>query len=336
MLVQYKPNIYTNEFKKSKNILEKISIKYYLSIEIINNILMYFDKYDSGFALFDERIYNSLALSNYIIYDIKDKSNLGHPLNTIILLLCELNIKSNNEYINLIFNNIKLTKNKYKIDLSSLLIYMEINISDIITKNIINSSDYEELLYIFDKYLLEFNIFINKTLYYKVCTCINCNSSNKILSLFSSDFIIKPSTNNICDNIISLCKYYKTYTKCSLCKYYNKFEKLIIMPNKFLNIKIDRFLIENNIVKLNQNFIEISNILIFPSDICNNNSENIYKLNFVIFYFNNDYSIAIYKKNEWFHFLNNKIYQISYQYLENNSNKIHFLFYIKTDSIIKI
>ena len=296
MVSLYKPKIYTNEYNKSIYILEKISKKYNLSIEIFSNILIYFDKYDSGFALFDEKIYNSLSLNNIIIYDIKDKSNLGHPLNCIILLLCELNIKCNNEYINLLFNNIKYTKNKYKIDLTNLLNYMEINISNLINNNIINSSDFEELLYVFDKYLLEYNIYINKTSYYKLCTCMNCNNSNKILSLFSNDFIIKPSTDNIYDCILNLCKYYKTYTKCSLCKYNNKYEKLIIIPKKFINIKIDRFSTENNIIKVNQDFITISNILILSKNICNNESENIYKLNFVIFYFEKDYSIAIYKK----------------------------------------
>ena len=58
---------------------------------------------------------------------------------------------------------------------------MEINISNLINNNIINSSDFEELLYVFDKYLLEYNIYINKTSYYKLYTCMNCNNSNKIL-----------------------------------------------------------------------------------------------------------------------------------------------------------
>jgi hypothetical protein len=309
---------FTSNYIEEKNILflcfkKKISedTRY-----IISNFLL---TYNTGLSKY--KITKKYTINNI---EYKFKHSYNHPIYCVLRLLSKYNISLTNN--NIIFNQILKNLNNIP---NNKISNLDIFFSYLINKNkkiityINNPTTIIELLKFIDKYICKLNYSSKFILYYYYDDYITNYQIHK--GTCDSEFII--NNNNTFEDLLldNLGKYVREN---------NFFIKKLINTNyEFFYFEINRFYL-NNIYEINYNeqIILIPKILNLQPFICYKNKHARLELICVILYHYRikQYSIIIKDKDDFYHFLNNKIYLIDDEYFLNIISKYaNILFYKK-------
>jgi len=314
--INFQPELYTQEYIDSKNIL-KLNFSSFITKDIFNNILSYINKYATGYSLYDHVRIIHYKINNEIkIYDNKN----GHPFEYIIRILCEINISNNNLEFNNLLNIIKNTPNYLKAKMNPFIKYCVHNkyLYSCITK----PANFEMLFDLIDQKFMN-NELSNNTCHYTMKSkCNNCNHQFMIQNIPIVIDLIDESK-KLDDYIYNKSHYYKPQFNCSNCNQYENFQKYKININKFLFITVDRTIFDENwVITVNQNKIIINEIFKLPFFACSTKKSETYILKYIILIKNKKYSLILNKDNEYYYFYKGMIKKISFDFIQNNDKYI--------------
>ena len=273
--------------------------------DILNKIKLYLLEYATGFALFNKKI-----IIDNIEYNFEDKIN--YSINYVFRLLSKFPIIMNKKNtFSHIIQNINKVPNIQIVDLTPL--YYILFKNRIIKYEIIDSTDFNEIFLLINKYICKLNIELGIQKYY-----IKNNDNlinNEIKKRFSLIFIIDNNNkyNNIEDIIIDNCGNYK------LVNIYDNDINIIDKQYEMLLISHNNDILYIELLRMIYNKVIINKIITLPPFIFINNTKFYkYELFGLILYNNHLYSLIIKEKNnKFYHYIQDNIYEINDDEFDN-------------------
>ena len=328
----YRPSKFTEEYINLKNIIKLCLNKKIYDNNILNNILKYVNKYDTGFALFDDIFYKTLS-NKKLHYN-----NGGHPFELILRIFCELKdviniLKCDTNLFNKFIKYISNIPNYNKININECLLYINDKYPKIIENYLDQPTSFTELLNVIDKKIYNYKIKKLTSTYKKKIVCNNCNSIIFIHGIPTND--IYPLCGSLLDQIKKESNFFEyNNRKCGECRSNDIYYKQVIKCNKIIHFEIRRLSFNEKwqCGILTYSF-DFPKILKLPFFVCENNKQTIYNLKFIICYIDNKFSIIIKKDNKslWYHYYKDYILEVAFDYILENSKYITSLIYILND-----
>lgn len=327
----YRPNIFTESYIESKNILSLCFEKYLgLDSSISNHITNFIKEYAIGFALFDYKEYVINCRRNNTTRTIVKEDFDGHQFEVLIRILSKLDKKTSNETFNQILQNINSTPNYKRIDLTECMTFI-VNKSNSLLRDLIQPPYFSLLLYLVDQDIAKLNI--NKS-------CITVRYTKKRNGEYIQENEIRCMKYYIDGKMDTLEEYilkrsYLTPHKKHDSQIINFYEKHLIKNNDIIYLDLNRYAITfmiDNPIRFMHNRVRIPYILDLPKFVFEDDEKYLYELISVVLSNNteNRYSSIIKEGDKYYHYLYDEIIECDDQYFnEKTAGNAIGLFYQK-------